>query len=423
MILLAAVGSSPAHAEPGAKPQADHIPVVRIEEAAEGYRLLRDGEPFWIRGAGGVDHLARLRAAGGNSVRTWGTDQTEQVLDRAHELGLTVLAGIWIEHERHGFDYGDEEAVAAQIARHRADVDRFKDHPAILMWGVGNEVSIDSTDPRVWDTIEAVAAYIKKEDTARPVMTVLPHVSAGEIELVRERCPSIDLLGFNTYRGIDSIAADARRAGWEGPYIIAEWGPDGAWEADETPWGAEIEPTTSAKAAQRGLRYTRILREPACLGSYVFYWGQKQETTPTWFNLFLENDAALECVEVMQYLWTGQFPAHRAPAIGPLRLEGQGPESGLIVAPGASLQAEFCLLRGDLEAMDVRWELLPESQHKGIGGDLEERPAPVALRTETAHPSSLHFRAPTAPGPYRLFVYVENAHRQAASANFPFLVE
>ena len=36
-----------------------------------------------------------------------------------------------------------------------------------------------------------------------------------------------------------------------------------------------------------------IAADPRCLGSLAFLWGQKQETTETWFNLFTEQGRAL----------------------------------------------------------------------------------------------------------------------------------
>ena len=95
---------------------------VKIERDANGhFVLLRDGKPYFIRGAGGLDHLALLKEFGGNSIRTWGIETLEKrvdgkrLIDRCAELGLTVAAGIWIAHDRHGFDYSDP----AQIRRQR----------------------------------------------------------------------------------------------------------------------------------------------------------------------------------------------------------------------------------------------------------------------------------------------------------------
>ena len=85
---------------------AEAIP-VQLRQTDRGWQLLRDGEPYLIRGAGGKTALLELAAAGGNSIRTWGGDDIDALLDAAHELGLSVTVGIWLGHERHGFDYDD----------------------------------------------------------------------------------------------------------------------------------------------------------------------------------------------------------------------------------------------------------------------------------------------------------------------------
>ena len=68
-----------------------------------GFRLLFNGKPYFIRGAGGQKHLEDLVTAGGNSIRTWGiesldehTDGGKRLIDRVADLGLTVTAGIWV---------------------------------------------------------------------------------------------------------------------------------------------------------------------------------------------------------------------------------------------------------------------------------------------------------------------------------------
>jgi len=397
---------------------------VELRQSGERWDLLRAGQPYRVAGAGGVDHLDRLAAAGANSLRTWGTDQTEKVIDEAGRLGLTVTAGLWIEHERNGFNYDDPVAVAAQIRRHGEAVDRFKDHPALLLWSVGNEVETNATNPKVWDTIEAVAAYIKRVDPAHPVMVVTAHVSPAVVAEIKARCPSVDLLGCNSYQGLLVLAADVRRAGWTGPYLVAEWGSDGNWEVAKTPWGAEVEPTSTEKAFQFALRYPLILRDgDRCLGSYAFYWGQKQETTPTWFNLFTEAGAETESVEVLQALWSAGRTPLLAPRITPLRINGVAAAAGLQVAPGAPLRAEFALARGEPAELRVHWEVAPESADKRIGGDREIRPESYALPAPSGDPRSLAFTAPTVPGAYRLFLTVTGPGNRAATANFPFLVK
>lgn len=400
---------------------------VTIHSPAPGrFELRCDGAPFFVRGAGGHDHLARLAAAGANSVRTWGSDQTALVLDEAQRLGLTVCAGLWIEHERHGFNYEDPAAVRAQVEAHCRAVDRFKDHPALLLWSVGNEVETAGGNPAVWDAIESVAAYIKRVDPHHPVMTVTAHVSPTAVAAIKQRCPSIDLLGCNCYAGITVIAADVRKAGWSKPYLVTEWGNNGYWEVGRTQWGAELEPTSAEKADQRAERYRSITGDPErCLGSYAFFWGQKQEITPTWFNLFTPDGAETESVAVLESLWTGRPAAHVAPRISALRLNGVAATENLQVRAGAQIRAEFDLLPGSANVVEVRWELLPESPRKSVGGDPEARLAALPLpqsADSAAERTTLSYAAPTTPGPYRLFVIARGAHHAVATANFPFLV-
>lgn len=402
--------------------RSEAIPVeLRYED---GYHLLyRNGEPYFIKGAGGSHDLELLARIGGNSLRTWGPPERE-FLDRAHAAGLSVCVGLWIEHERHGFDYGDEAAVKAQIQRHCEAIDRLKDHPAVLLWGIGNEVELEYTDKRVWEVIEAVAAHAKKVDPHHPTMTVMAHIDDEIVAEIKKHCPSIDILGNNSYGGIGLIAEGIESAGWEKPYMITEWGPDGSWEVDKTAWGAEIEPTSTEKAMQRATRYAAIAGERTnCLGGYVFHWGWKQETTPTWFNIFLEDGSPTECLEVIQYLWTGAYPEARAPRVAALRINGSDPEDSLTLAPGVEARAEYVITRGKLEDLRIHWELLPESSDKGIGGDREERPETVDLDALVKDKTKLVFETPAEPGPYRLFLYVYGDGGTAATANFPFLVE
>src|SRR5690606_1379534 len=115
--------------------------VTLTQEADGAWRLRRNGEPYEIRGAGGYAQLELLRQLGGNTIRTWGVEQLgpdesgEPLLDRAARLGLCVLVGLWVNQPRHGHDYGDETALRRQRDRIRETVRRYRDHPAVLMWG------------------------------------------------------------------------------------------------------------------------------------------------------------------------------------------------------------------------------------------------------------------------------------------------
>jgi hypothetical protein len=62
--------------------------MVRCE--GEQWKLPARHRPYFIKGAGGSGSLAKLKQAGGNSLRTWGTDGLQCIFDDARQHGLTV---------------------------------------------------------------------------------------------------------------------------------------------------------------------------------------------------------------------------------------------------------------------------------------------------------------------------------------------
>src|SRR5690606_22820273 len=81
---------------------------TEIVKLKEGYTIMRDGQPYFIRGAGGTSNMEKLKAYGGNSIRTWSPQNGTEILNKAQQLGLTVTLGLDVKTERHGFDYNDE---------------------------------------------------------------------------------------------------------------------------------------------------------------------------------------------------------------------------------------------------------------------------------------------------------------------------
>mgnify|MGYP006899825840 CR=1 FL=1 len=89
--------------------------------------------------------------------------------------------------------------------------------------------------------------------------------------------------------------------------------------------------TAKAKHYAEGYRKAVGSQEGLCLGSYAFLWGHKQETTATWFGMFLEDGSRLGAVDAMTELWSGKPPADPAPVVEPLVIEGEP-----CVDPGAA---------------------------------------------------------------------------------------
>ena len=85
-------------------------------------QLYVNQRPFYIKGAGiEFGSQEKLKEHGGNSFRTWttdnGRDTGQQVLDRAFTNGLYVAMGLDVDHERRGFDYNNTNTVARQFAQ------------------------------------------------------------------------------------------------------------------------------------------------------------------------------------------------------------------------------------------------------------------------------------------------------------------
>ncbi len=249
------------------------------------------------------------RQYGGNSFRTWGADGSQSKLDEAQKLGLTMTLGIWLGHKAHGFDYNDAGMVARQLDDAKKAIDKYKDHPALLMWGIGNEMEMGfpDNDPAVWKAIEEIAAYAKKVDPNHPTMTVVAEIGGEKVKMINQYCPSIDVIGINSYGGGPSIAERYKKAGGVKPYAITEFGPPGTWEVGKNAWDAATELSSTAKAASYRETYEKaIANQPMSLGSYAFTWGNKQEATATWFGLLLPDGSKLGAVDALSELWSGK---------------------------------------------------------------------------------------------------------------------
>ena len=395
---------------------------MELRETAQGWQLYRAGEPYFIRGAGGDASLADLAAAGANSVRTWGADDIEARLDEAHALGLSVTVGIWLGHERHGFDYKDEAQVRKQLEQARQTVLRYKDHPAVLLWGIGNEMEgfESGDDPAIWTAVNDVAAMVKELDPAHPTMTVTAEIGGGRIKSISELGPAIDIHGINAYGGAGSLAQRYRAGGGTKPYVLTEFGPPGAWESPRNAWGAPVELTSTQKSSfYRDTYESSIAGAPGlALGSYVFTWGYKMEATPTWFGMFLPDGSRLGAVDVMTELWSGTPPTDLSPTVEPLVVEGQAEAD-----PGDELRVRAVIADPEGGAIRARWVLHPESGEYVTGGDFRAMPPAMEGAVFETSAEGARVRMPDEPGPYRLYLYAYDEAGNAATANVRLLVK
>lgn len=177
---------------------------------------------------------------------------TKKTLDLAEEYGLKVIAGFWIETKppfcRAGkpiYKAPDFSKKGFQQKTKKAFlkfVNKFKKHPAILFWAIGNENNyhIDSLE---FDQMQvfyalvndlAAAAHKAERKKYHPVAFVNGDISSiGEIiyETTDIAMEHLDIWGANVYRGEsfgDLFENYAERS--EKPFWISEYGID-AWDS------------------------------------------------------------------------------------------------------------------------------------------------------------------------------------------------
>jgi hypothetical protein len=400
---------------------------VKIARHGDGWEFLRNGKPYFVKGAVGAVHLEELVSAGGNSIRA-GVES----LDRAQALGLTVLAGLPFGKQRLGFDYSNPNAVERQRETIRQIVVQYKDHAALLAWAIGNELELVTTPEQrvaLWKEVDHVAAMIHELDPQHPVITRVGDAYRHILHELNQYCPHLDAVGLNSYADMLTLPEDIAREGWTRPYLVTEFGPRGHWQVALTPWHLPIEDTSTVKADLYRKAYEHaVAGQPQCLGSYVFHWAQHHEKTHTWYGMFLEDGSRTESVDVMSFLWSGKWPAHRAPRIGVggIAVHTDDPETHDPAAfpPQAILHCKVDASDPDGDALQISWDLRRDvSGNANTGGDREAPTPPIVGLVRSAEGHSAGFQLPAQEGPYRIFVYVRDGHGNAATANYPLLVK
>lgn len=401
---------------------------VELKNNHGKFELFVNNTPFYIKGAGlEFGNIAEVAKHNGNSFRTWrienGQKSGKEILDEAYKNGLMVTMGIEVGKERHGFDYNNEASVKEQLEHIRKEVLEIKDHPAVLIWAIGNELNLHYTNPKVWDAVNDISKMIHEIDKNHLTTTPLAGISQKEINFIKERSSDLDLLSFQMYGDLQNLPKRVKEYGWKGAYMVTEWGATGHWEVPKTTWGAPIEENSTLKAANYLKRYKGGIEvDPLqCIGSYVFLWGNKQERTPTWYGVYLEDGKETESVDVMHFIWNGTWPENRAPQIEAYTLNGKTAYESVTLEAGKSYLASLKVTDSENDSINYSWEILPESVVLQSGGDIEKQPESLAFETVSQNNGELTFIAPKS-GEYRLFVYADDGNGHAATANIPFKV-
>ncbi|WP_282043226.1 glycoside hydrolase family 2 TIM barrel-domain containing protein [Winogradskyella flava] len=308
---------------------------TQIEKIQNNWILKVDGQPFDIKGVTfGYEkdvknydtYFEDLESLGVNTIRTWATGKnTLQLLDAAEKHGFKVMVGIWMRHGRPGmedddhFDYlKDKEGMEAMYTTSIKTVETYKNHPAVLTWGVANEVYINTaTDEEKLaysKFLERVCSNIKALDPNHPITSI--EAWTFGLEWWQKYVPSIDIYGLNSYgAGVNFLQDEMDKRNIDKPYIITEFGVTGEWDLPSDKNGIKIEPSDSEKyeTIVKGYREW-ISNKPSCLGVYVFHYNNGPEFGSVWLATHV-NSYTRPPYWAIREAFTGKKPQNNVPKV------------------------------------------------------------------------------------------------------------
>jgi len=379
-----------------------------------------NGRPFYIQGAGvgesvgknGEDYLALAKELGANTVRTWGTDQgTKKYLDRAHELGLYVNAGIWINYPdlKQGISYlAGGEAYRQKKERETLDyVRRFKGHPAVLAWNIGNECIFFTKDPAEREALclflEDLIKKVKKLDPGHPV--IYTSVNSLDLPSLKKYVPSFDIIGMNVYGSVIGSQSGWQALNFGKPYLITEFGPLGPWDLPKDKNGKMLEQDDRSKAQQYKNHWS-LIRERAGknVGGFVFHIGETTQETLTMWNI---NDHLYkkEAFVVMQKQFRAGDASDHAPKISAFT----APDTA-----GAGTSFNVSLIAQDPEGAPLSYEFQASTSVQDVLQYYVNVPLPIEIRGTGP---TVTLVAPNTPGIYRIYGFARDTTGHSASAS------
>ncbi|MGA5388755.1 discoidin domain-containing protein [Streptomyces pseudogriseolus] len=339
---------------------------VEVTGSQGNWQLTVGGQPYTVKGltwgpaiADAPTYLPDVKSMGVNTIRTWGTDGgTEPLLDSAAANGLKVVNGFWLQPGGGPGSGGcvnyvtDTTYKNTMLTEFTKWVEAYKNHPATLMWNVGNESVLGLQNCYSGADLEAqrnaytgfvndVAKKIHSIDPDHPVTST--DAWTGAWPYYQRNAPDLDLYSMNSYGDICGVREDWEQGGYTKPYLITEGGPAGEWEVPDDANGVPDEPTDVQKAEGYTKAWNCVTgHRGVALGATLFHYGTEHDFGGIWFNLLPDGLKRLSYYAVKR-AYTGTAGNDNTPPV----------VSALAVSPASSAPAggEFTV-RADVRDPD-----------------------------------------------------------------------
>ncbi|MFE6410882.1 discoidin domain-containing protein [Streptomyces sp. NPDC057837] len=339
---------------------------VEVTGSQGNWHLTVGGQPYTVKGltwgpaiADAPKYLPDVKSMGVNTIRTWGTDGgTKPLLDSAAANGLKVVNGFWLQPGGGPGSGGcvnyvtDTTYKNTMLTEFTQWVEAYKNHPATLMWNVGNESVLGLQNCYSGAELEAqrnaytgfvndVAKKIHSIDPDHPVTST--DAWTGAWPYYRRNAPDLDLYSMNSYGDICGVRQAWEEGGYTKPYLITEGGPAGEWEVPDDANGVPDEPTDAQKAEGYTKAWNCVTgHRGVALGATLFHYGTEHDFGGVWFNLLPDGLKRLSYYAVKR-AYTGTAGTDNTPPV----------ISAMAVSPASSAPAggEFTV-RADVRDPD-----------------------------------------------------------------------
>lgn len=207
--------------------------------------------------------LALMNEAGINTIRFYSPVDDRHVLDQIDEAGIKVIMGF-------GYNQGGYyDILSGSFIQY---VNQYKDHPAILMWELGNEYNyhpdwFDGDMKNWYSAMNDAANLIHQHDPDHPVTT-----AHGELpdSLALSMSPNIDVWGMNVYRWDDpSGIFEEWRTVSNKPMYLSEAGADSYMTIEKPAYHAGVNELAQADANRKILESV-FEHQDICSGVTLF---------------------------------------------------------------------------------------------------------------------------------------------------------
>jgi len=403
------------------------------------FSLMVEGKPYYIKGVAynpghdwrdGNTPLARrqlekdfslISAMGANTIRRYSHGMYDKnVLNVAGEYKLKVLYGFWFDPK---IDYyKDSVRVKQYIKEVEENVLKFKDHPSVLAWSIGNEtwglLKHRFTKPYLTKVrqyyvglIEHLARRIHELDPSHPVFSCMEHEESwlpGELAAYHDAAPSIDVIGINSY--YKEQISTLHQLTWQfdslRPYLVSEFGPSGYWNSNynNSCNGSLVEEKEYEKAEwykEQWFNYV-LGHRGRNIGGFAYCWHDRMEGSNTWFGLSDYKGRVKPSYYSLKKAWTGYSPD----LLPQFTIQSPGK-----LQPGKEYEFIALANKRHKGELNYEWHLRKDEYLDKVDNisDADEKKVKVMIPEEASE--------------YRLYLYVSDTKGNVSTASLPVKVK